>query len=235
MTFKITNSSRLLCLRRQAYYRPAPCAIWPYIPTLSNTAPRCSLPPAQEAREKILAEYRKKVLEHRETEAKVKKLRLGVRDLVKEYDKTEGDLAALQSVGNIIGEVLKDLGNDKFIVKASSGPRYVVGVRSRLDQSLLKNGTRVALDMTTLTIMRLLPREVDPTVFQMQSEEEGKVSFSDIGGLTEQIRELREVIELPLTNPEVSVACVSMSILVGDFSCSDLAHPPLHSSSGASA
>jgi hypothetical protein len=50
--------------------------------------------------------------------------------------------------------------------------------------------------MTTLTIMRLLPREVDPTVFQMQSEEEGKVSFSDIGGLTEQIRELREVIEV---------------------------------------
>ena len=64
--------------------------------------------------------------------------------------------------------------------------------------------------MTTLTIMRLLPREVDPTVFQMQSEDEGKVSFSDIGGLTEQIRELREVIELPLTNPEVRapVFCV---------------------------
>ena len=123
--------------------------------------------------------------------------------MVKEYDKTENDLTALQSVGNIIGEVLKNLGNDKFIVKASSGPRYVVGVRSRLDQKLLKNGTRVALDMTTLTIMRLLPREVDPTVFQMQSEEEGKVSFSDIGGLTEQIRELREVIELPLTNPEL--------------------------------
>ena len=77
-------------------------------------------------------------------------------------------MSALQSVGNIIGEVLKNLGNDKFIVKASSGPRYVVGVRSRMDQSLLKIGTRVALDMTTLTVMRLLPREVDPTVFQMQ-------------------------------------------------------------------
>ena len=133
-------------------------------------------------------------------ETKVKKLRLDVRDLVKQYDKTEDDLSALQSVGNIIGEVLKDLGNDKFIVKSSSGPRYVVGVRSRLDQSLLKQGTRVALDMTTLTIMRLLPREVDPTVFQMQSEEEGKVSFSAIGGLTEQIRELREVIEVSLGN-----------------------------------
>ncbi|GMH48887.1 hypothetical protein TrRE_jg12028 [Triparma retinervis] len=154
-------------------------------------------------RAQVLTDYRKKVLQHREMETKVKSLRLDVRDLVKQYDKTEDDLSALQSVGNIIGEVLKSLGNDKFIVKSSSGPRYVVGVRSRLDQSLLKQGTRVALDMTTLTIMRLLPREVDPTVFQMQSEEEGKVSFSDIGGLTEQIRELREVIELPLTNPEL--------------------------------
>jgi SpoVK/Ycf46/Vps4 family AAA+-type ATPase len=58
--------------------------------------------------------------------------------------------------------------------------------------------------------MRILPREVDPTVFHMQStEEEGeggkKINFSDIGGLNEQIRELREVIELPLTNPELFI------------------------------
>lgn len=45
------------------------------------------------------------------------------------------------------------------IVKASSGPRYVVGCRSKLDKSKLVQGTRVALDMTTLTIMRALPRE----------------------------------------------------------------------------
>ncbi|GMH79991.1 hypothetical protein TL16_g08353, partial [Triparma laevis f. inornata] len=171
--------------------------------------PPSSAPPLSKAREKVLTAYRKKVLEHRQVESKVKKLRMDVKDLVKNYDKTEDDLTALQSVGNIIGEVLKKLPSDKFIVKASSGPRYVVGVRSRLQQDLLKPGTRVALDMTTLTIMRLLPREVDPTVFQMQSEDEhpptpqGKVSFSDIGGLTEQIRELREVIELPLTNPEL--------------------------------
>lgn len=47
------------------------------------------------------------------------------------------------------------------IVKASSGPRYVVGCRSKIDKSKLNSGARVALDMTTLTIMRALPREVD--------------------------------------------------------------------------
>lgn len=45
-------------------------------------------------------------------------------------------------------------------MKASSGPRYVVGCRSKVDKEKLKAGTRLVLDMTTLTIMRILPREV---------------------------------------------------------------------------
>ena len=57
--------------------------------------------------------------------------------------------------------------------------------------------------MTTLTIMRALPREVDPVVFNMLTEDPGDVNYSDVGGLNEQIRELREVIELPLINPEL--------------------------------
>jgi len=37
----------------------------------------------------------------------------------------------------------------------------------------------------------------------MLNEDPGNVSFSDIGGLNDQIRILRETIELPLTNPEL--------------------------------
>mmetsp|Transcript_34495 Transcript_34495/g.39311 ORF Transcript_34495/g.39311 Transcript_34495/m.39311 type:complete len:435 (-) Transcript_34495:184-1488(-) len=160
----------------------------------------------QSEREQVLDDYRTKIREHREVEARLKRMREDCRGLVERFQKTEDDLQALQSVGQIIGDVLKRLDSERFIVKASSGPRYVVGCRTRLSQSKLVPGTRVALDMTTLTIMRLLPREVDPTVFHMQSgEDEAKVSFSDIGGLNEQIRELREVIELPLTNPELFV------------------------------
>ena len=46
--------------------------------------------------------------------------------------------------------------------------------------------------MTTLTIMRILPREVDPLVYKMSLEEPGGASFAGIGGLSEQVRELRE-------------------------------------------
>jgi len=40
-------------------------------------------------------------------------------------------------------------------------------------------------------------------VFSMLHEDPGKISYGDVGGLTEQIRQMREVIELPLTNPEL--------------------------------
>lgn len=79
------------------------------------------------------------------------------------------------------------------IVKASSGPRYVVSYRPTLPVAKLKSGTRVSLDMTTLTIMRILPREVDPLVYKMSLEDPGGATFAGIGGLGEQVRELREV------------------------------------------
>lgn len=79
----------------------------------------------------------------------------------------------------------------------------MVGCRSKVDKAKLKQGTRVALDMTTLTIMRMLPREVDPLVYNMSLEDPGQINFAGIGGLNDQIRELREVIELPLKNPEL--------------------------------
>merc|ERR1719433_1831722 len=111
----------------------------------------------------------------------------------------------VQTMGQNIGEVLKQLDEDRFLIKATSGPRYVVGCRTGVDKENLKPGDRVALDMATMIIMRKLPREVDPRVFNMLTEDPGEVSYTNIGGLSEQIRELREVIELPLTNPELFI------------------------------
>lgn len=99
------------------------------------------------------------------------------------------------------------------IVKATNGPRYVVGCRRQLDKTKLKAGTRVALDMTTLTIMRYLPREVDPLVYNMSHEDPGDVTYSAIGGLSEQIRELREV------SVEISLFLLNFSILNHQMLC----------------
>eukprot|EP00246_Nothoceros_aenigmaticus_P017241 TRINITY_DN829_c0_g1_i1.p1 TRINITY_DN829_c0_g1~~TRINITY_DN829_c0_g1_i1.p1 ORF type:complete len:397 (+),score=91.15 TRINITY_DN829_c0_g1_i1:36-1226(+) len=158
-----------------------------------------------EARLTALAEYRRKLLQHKELDSALRTLRENVKNAKKEFDRTEEDLKALQSVGQIIGEVLRQLDNERLIVKASSGPRYVVGCRNKVDKEKLAAGTRVALDMTTLTIMRALPREVDPVVYNMLHEDPGNVSYSAVGGLNDQIRELRESIELPLMNPELFI------------------------------
>ncbi|XDT47513.1 Proteasomal ATPase OB C-terminal domain [Nakaseomyces glabratus] len=159
--------------------------------------------PEKEAYEKALRHFKKKLMEHRRYDDQLKQRRQTIRDLDKIYDKTENDIKALQSIGQLIGEVMKELSEEKYIVKASSGPRYIVGVRNSVDRSKLKKGVRVTLDITTLTIMRILPRETDPLVYNMTSFEQGEISFEGIGGLTDQIRELREVIELPLKNPEI--------------------------------
>jgi len=168
-----------------------------------------SLPSASitmdQRRKDTLKAYREKLRSHEQSSENLKQLRFSLKDLEKAYEKTEDDIKAVQSVGQIIGEVMKQLDSDRFIVKASSGPRYVVSFRPTLPLAKLKAGTRVSLDMTTLTIMRILPREVDPLVYKMSLEDPGGASFAGIGGLGDQVRELREIIELPLLNPELFI------------------------------
>lgn len=73
---------------------------------------------------------------------------------------------------------------EKVIAKAATGSRYVVGVRPKIETEKLKPGVRVTMDMTTFTIMRILPREVDPSVHNMLAEDPGDIKYSDVGGLT---------------------------------------------------
>lgn len=102
-----------------------------------------------------------------------------------EFDKTEKYLKNLESIAHLVGEVLQKLTDEKIMVKAASGPRYVVGCRPKIDKSKLKPGTRVTLDMNTYSIMQILPREVDPTVHNMVAEDPGEIKYGDVGGLTD--------------------------------------------------
>lgn len=87
---------------------------------------------APDPRERALEELKKKLVAHREAEARVKNLREEVKVVKKDYDKTEDDLKALQSVGQIIGEVLRQLDEERcehkgwwpwlLLVAAAGGP-----------------------------------------------------------------------------------------------------------------
>ena len=67
----------------------------------------------EEERRAALDSYRAKLIESREWEAKLKNLRLEIKDLQREFDRTEDNIKALQSVGQIIGEVLKQLDDER--------------------------------------------------------------------------------------------------------------------------
>ena len=69
--------------------------------------------PQEDPREKALSDYRSKMVQHKEASSRVRALRDDVKTVKKEYDRTEDDLKALQSVGQIIGEVLRQLDEER--------------------------------------------------------------------------------------------------------------------------
>jgi len=64
-------------------------------------------------RQHALEQYKSKLLESREWEAKLKALRLDIKGLQHDFDVSEDNIKALQSVGQIIGEVLKQLDEER--------------------------------------------------------------------------------------------------------------------------
>lgn len=73
-------------------------------------------------REQALEDYKRSLLELREWEAKLKSLRMGIKDLQREFDISEENIKALQSVGQIIGEVLKQLDEERCKFISTSHP-----------------------------------------------------------------------------------------------------------------
>ena len=118
------------------------------------------------------------------------------------HREAERRLNSMHTPGQKIAEIYRVLGDGRFIVKATHR-RYVVQARERLDKEMLTIGRRVSLDRGTNTIMHALPREVDPHVYHMTTEDPGDVKYSDVGGLGDQVNEIREIIELPLVNPGI--------------------------------
>ncbi len=70
-------------------------------------------------RKQALEQYKNKLLESREWEAKLKALRMDIKGLQGDFETTEDNIKALQSVGQIIGEVLKQLDEERCTMSRS--------------------------------------------------------------------------------------------------------------------
>uniref|UniRef100_A0A803LP95 AAA+ ATPase domain-containing protein n=1 Tax=Chenopodium quinoa TaxID=63459 RepID=A0A803LP95_CHEQI len=147
-------------------------------------------------------EHRKLVIEEFHLRRLQRKEELEI--VKKEYNKTEFDLRYLQSSAKLVGKVIRLLNSEKVSVEISN-EEWIVGCHDKVDKEKLISGTRVILDKTTLTILGILPREVSPLVYNMIHKDSRDISYSALGGLSDQIRQLKECIELPLMNPEIFI------------------------------
>lgn len=106
----------------------------------------------------------------------------------------------------LVAATLLDLLEDgRAIVRSSAGPHFIVAASQFIKPEDLKPGVRVALNQRNLSIMEILPSKKDPLVLGMEIEEAPEVSYSDVGGLEAQIREIRETVELPLLKKELFI------------------------------
>jgi 26S proteasome regulatory subunit T6 len=72
-----------------------------------------------------------------------------------------------------------------------------------IDVTKLTPGTRVALRNDSYTLHVILPSNIDPLVSLMKVEKVPDSTFDMIGGLDQQVKEIKEVVELPIKHPEL--------------------------------
>lgn len=114
------------------------------------------------------------------------------------------ELILLQEPSANVGEVVQIMGKGKALVKLHPDGKFAVDVDTKaVDISKLKTGQRVGLKSDSYKLYRLLPSKVDPLVSLMMVEKVPNATYDMIGGLDEQIKEIKEVIELPIKHPEL--------------------------------
>ncbi|KAG1335541.1 26S proteasome regulatory subunit 8 [Cocos nucifera] len=90
-----------------------------------------------------------------------------------------------------------------FIFQVHPEGKYVVDIDKNIDITKITPSTRVALRNDSYVLHLILPSKVDPLVNLMKVEKVPDSTYDMIGGLDQQIKEIKEVIELPIKHPEL--------------------------------
>ncbi|MCI4361586.1 MAG: proteasome-activating nucleotidase [Thermoplasmata archaeon] len=150
-----------------------------------------------ELRNSQLAEAIKRVESERHyMEAEILRLQREVKRLKTELDR-------LRYPPLIVGSVRDVLTDGRVVVKSSTGPDFVVNSAETVEHEKITVGSRVALNKQTLAVMGVLPASLDPLVAASEIVDKPSVTYADIGGLTDQVREIREAVEYPLLRSDL--------------------------------
>lgn len=124
-------------------------------------------------------------------------------NLKKKTSSLETEVRILTNPPLIIGHLQDVLDDERAIVRSSNGTVFQVSINQRLDPDILRPGTRVALNQESLSIIEVLHDAWDPMVSGAEMIERPDINYESVGGLDEQIEQVRESIELPLEKPEL--------------------------------
>ncbi|MEK6810715.1 MAG: AAA family ATPase, partial [Candidatus Thermoplasmatota archaeon] len=123
--------------------------------------------------------------------------------LQKEIKRLKAELDRLKAPPLIIGSIRDILADGRVVVKSSTGPDFIVNTAEYIAKENIVVGARVALNKQTLAVMGVLPPSLDPIVMGAEIIEKPDATYGDIGGLLDQIREVREAVEDPLLKPDL--------------------------------
>ncbi|MDD3406818.1 MAG: proteasome-activating nucleotidase [Methanomicrobium sp.] len=123
----------------------------------------------------------------------------------REIRKLKTEVEKLRSPPLIIGTITDVSGDNRFVVQSSAGPKFMVRASGFIEASDLKPGARCTLNQQSLTIVDILPQSFDSQIYGMEIDDVPDETYADVGGLEEQITEIREAVELPLVKPELFI------------------------------
>lgn len=124
------------------------------------------------------------------------------RDLYKRrYLDAQAKLEQLTSTPLPVGSVESIVPDNRYraVVKLISGQTFVCSFAPDMQ---IHEGDIVALHQRSMAIVEVLPPMVDPMVTAMELIDRPTENYEEVGGLENQITEIREVFDLPISDPE---------------------------------
>ena len=117
------------------------------------------------------------------------------------FAKASGELESLKKPSLLVGEVGTIFPKNKAIVKLPNGNKFYSHVSVEIKG--LKPGDTVLVDQKSLNVVEKIEVCDELDVEKFVIVDKPKESWKEIGGLEKEIREVKEVIELPLKKPEL--------------------------------
>ena len=141
-------------------------------------------------------------LQIQDLKAQILDYRLKNELLEKEVMQLRKENGQLKRVPLFVAAVVDVLENGEvYLRQQGNNQEYVTTVSEKLHR-ILKPGMKVAVN-NTLSVVRTIGNTYDSRVRVMELDEQPSVTFEQVGGLKEEIEEVREAVEYPLTKPKI--------------------------------